>query len=89
MYNVRVKGFSVAEARARFGDLLDQAEQGERVVIERRGVRFTLRSEEPSPQPPRKAFFEWLDPHVEAGEWTWDLTGAGARFRTRKRRKAR
>jgi hypothetical protein len=85
-----VKGFSVAEARARFGDLLDQAEQGERVVIERRGVRFWLQSEPPAAPPPsREAFFEWLDPRVEAGEWTWNLTRGGARFRARTRRPAK
>ena len=32
----------VAEARARFGEILDAAEKGLPVVIERRGVRFRL-----------------------------------------------
>jgi hypothetical protein len=84
-----VKGFSVAEARARFGDLLDQAEQGESVVIERRGVRFTLRSEPVGPTPPARPFFEWLDPAVDAGQWTWDLTRSGATFRAPRPRKRR
>lgn len=35
----------VAEARARFGELLDEAEQGRPVFIERRGVRFRLAAE--------------------------------------------
>jgi prevent-host-death family protein len=80
----RVKGFSVAEARARFGDLLDQAEQGQAVVIERRGVRFALTSEAPTTKPSTRPFIEWVDPELEAGEWTWDLTRSGARLRTRR-----
>ena len=39
---VHTKGFTVAEARARFGDLLDSAEESEQVVIERHGVHFVL-----------------------------------------------
>jgi hypothetical protein len=84
-----MKGFTVAEARARFGDLLDQAEQGESVLIERRGVRYVLKAEASQPPPPSGKFFEWLDPAVEAGEWTWDLARSGARFKARRARKAR
>ena len=85
-----MKGFTVAEARARFGDLLDQAEQGNAVVIERHGVRFLLKAEAGQhPAPPGK-FFERLDPALERGEWSWDLTNAGARFRAgRPSRKTR
>jgi hypothetical protein len=81
-----VKGFTVAEARARFGDLLDQAEQGQPVVIERRGVRFTLSSETEHPRRSAAPFFEWLDPDVEAGQWTWTMSKAGAAFRRRGRK---
>jgi hypothetical protein len=84
-----MKGFTVAEARARFGDLLDQAEQGEAVVIERRGVRFTLRSEALAAPRQPAPFFEWLNPDVEAGQWTWELTKSGAKFRGRRARKRR
>ena len=45
MYNGHMKRYSVAEARARFSDLLDAAEQGEPAVIERRGIRFVIRPE--------------------------------------------
>jgi hypothetical protein len=80
-----VKGFTVAEARARFGDLLDQAQEGKSVVIERRGVRFMLRAEEVAATGPPQPFFEWLDPAVEAGQWTWDLTKSGAKFRRKRK----
>jgi hypothetical protein len=84
-----MKGFTVAEARARFGDLLDQAEHGDTVVIERHGVRFVLQAEPKRPAPVGVQPFEWLDPVVEAGEWTWDLASAGVRFRPRRRQPRR
>ena len=40
VYTVHMKLLKVAEARARFGELLDHAEQGDDVFIERNGVRF-------------------------------------------------
>jgi hypothetical protein len=84
-----MKGFTVAEARARFGDLLDSAAQGERVVIERRGVRFVLQAEKASAGRAARPVLEWIDPAVEAGEWTWELTGKGMKFKPRRVRKAR
>jgi antitoxin (DNA-binding transcriptional repressor) of toxin-antitoxin stability system len=84
-----MKGFSVAEARARFGDLLDQAEQGDPVVIQRRGVRFILRTEPQAASASSTRFFEWLDPAVEAGDWTWDVAKSGMKFRSRRSTKKR
>ena len=85
-----MKGFTVAEARARFGDLLDQAEQGDAVVIERHGVRFVLKAEASQQPAPAGKFFEWMDPALESGSWTWDLTKSGVKLRTARRaRKAR
>jgi prevent-host-death family protein len=82
-----MKGFKAAEARAQFGDLLDQAEQGQPVFIERKGVRFLL-SVEPSAPPPaarRVAFFTAVDPDVMSGEWTWTSGRKGLAFRPRRR----
>ncbi len=84
-----MKGFTVGEARARFGDLLDQAEQGDAVVIERHGVRFVLRAEPADVTFSGKKFFDWLDPAVEAGDWTWDLTATGMKFHARRASKKR
>jgi prevent-host-death family protein len=88
LYNVPMKGFKVAEARAQFGDLLDQAEQGEPVFIERKGVRFLL-SVEPSAPPPatRAAFFTAVDPEVMSGDWTWTSGRKGLAFRPRRRQR--
>ena len=82
-----MKGFTVREARARFGDLLDAAEGGDPVVIERHGVRFVLQAE-PSPGGlPVEPLFAWLDPAVEAGDWTWQASKAGLTFKARGRKR--
>jgi prevent-host-death family protein len=86
-----MKRFTVAEARARFGDVLDEADQGETVIIERRGVQYTIT---PRRAPRRRKssaasrYFEWVDPAVMSGQWTWTTTKSGLRFtpRARKRR---
>jgi antitoxin (DNA-binding transcriptional repressor) of toxin-antitoxin stability system len=88
LYTVQaMKGYRVAEARARFGEILDEAEQGATVLIERHGVRFTLRAE-PSPprRKPTRSAIAWADRDVLSGQWTWDLSAKGLRFRSTKRR---
>jgi len=78
----------VAEARARFGDLLDQAEQGATVIIERKGMRFTLEAQQRKPQgEPPDRFFEFVDPAVMSGNWTWTAGSRGLRFRPRRGRR--
>jgi antitoxin (DNA-binding transcriptional repressor) of toxin-antitoxin stability system len=75
--------FTVSEARARFGDVLDAAEQGREVVIERRGVRFLVQAEtRPARATKRASLIEHLDPAVEAGDWTWEHRGDGLRFKS-------
>lgn len=78
----------VAEARARFGELLDEAEKGEPVVIERRGVRFRVIAE-PAPKTagPRAALFDFVDAGVLAGQWTWTAGPAGLAFAARRKRR--
>lgn len=88
MYNEHMKRYSVAEARARFSDLLDAAEQGHPAVIERRGVRFVL---QPEPDGHRRGtlrnVIDYADPAVLKGQWTWALGAAGLEFkRPRSRR---
>ena len=85
MYSM--KGLKVAEARARFGEILDEAEKGTPVVIERRGVRFRLIAE-----PARRAkasastLFEFVDDGVMAGQWTWKAGAKGLTFAARRKR---
>lgn len=68
-----MKGYRVAEARARFGALLDEAEEGEIVFIERHGIRFTLMAENLRAKPGGPvSTITWAHPAVRAGQWTWE-----------------
>ena len=70
-------------------DVLDAAERGERVVVDRRGVRFAIQAERPSPRRRvrRPSLIQALDPAVASGTWTWTWSPDGMTFkgRTRKR----
>lgn len=78
----------MAEARRHFADLLDAAERGERVVIERRGVQFELEVRRRAAAPARRAsLVEAMDPAVEQGRWTWQTDGDGLAFQPRARRR--
>ncbi|HET9468832.1 MAG TPA: type II toxin-antitoxin system Phd/YefM family antitoxin [Vicinamibacterales bacterium] len=76
-----MKRYSVAEARARFSDLLDAAEQGQPVVIERRGVRFVIRPDESPRRGSRRKMIEYVDPDVANGQWTWEWSADGLAFK--------
>ena len=73
---------TTAQARKRFSSILDAAESGRTVVIERRGVRFRLQAEPspPAPEAPGPSVFEHVDPAVEDGSWGWEWTDEGVRF---------
>jgi len=78
----------VAEARARFGELLDQAEQGHEVVIDRKGVRFRIVAEAAkASSQPRPALFDFVDPAVMDAQWTWKAGKTGAVFAARRKRR--
>jgi len=70
--------------RARFAQTLDEAQRGEPVFIERKGVTYRLSVEKPttaahSPKP----YIDVLDPAVEARQWTWDWSPTKLRFRSK------
>lgn len=80
-----MKAYRVAEARARFGNLLDEAESGDAVVIERNGVRFRLEAERPaSTRVKTSALIDYVHPDVASG--TWASGPRGLRFRARRPR---
>ena len=84
MYNVHtMKPMKVAEARARFGEVLDEAESGVPVVIERRGVRFRVVVDD-TPKPTR-ASFAFVDADVLNGQWGWDQGKSGLRFKAHRK----
>lgn len=88
MYIVhKMSHWKVAEARARFGEILDEAERGNPVVVERRGVRFRLTAEAAPPRrSPAPPLFEFVDSAIADGQWTWKSGPRGLRFSSRKRR---
>lgn len=76
-----MKHLKVAEARARFGEVLDEAEKGAEVVIERRGVRFRVVADQPeATRTAGQVLFDTLDPDVLSGQWTWKAAPAGLTF---------
>jgi prevent-host-death family protein len=79
-----MKHLKVAEARVRFGEILDEAEKGEPVFIERRGVRFRVVAEPRSrARAPKPSLFEFVHREVAAGQWTWTADAGGLRFAAR------
>jgi antitoxin (DNA-binding transcriptional repressor) of toxin-antitoxin stability system len=86
MMKYAMKRYSVAQVRERLAAALDEAESGVPVVIERRGVRYILAVERPPARPTRrKSIIETVDPAVATGQWTWDWTPRGVRFKGRRR----
>ena len=82
-----VKRYSISKARERLADVLDEAERGGSVVIERRNVLFEIRARRaPARRSSRRPLIESLDPAVTAGQWTWDWSADGLKFRPRSRR---
>ncbi len=81
-----MKRYSVSHVRERLADVLDEAEAGTPVIIERRGVRYVLRVEEqPARARRRRPLIETLDPAVERGEWHWAPSPKGLTFKSRRR----
>jgi prevent-host-death family protein len=78
---------TAAQARQHFAELLDAAERGEQVIIERRGIRFVLAPQRRRSRPKRMSLLEILDPAVESGQWTWEAGPKGIRFAARPARR--
>jgi len=83
------KLYTVSQVRARLSDALDEADRGLGVFIERRGARYQLSlapDQARRPAAKRQPRIDVVDAAVESGQWSWDLTASGLRFRGRKRR---
>jgi antitoxin (DNA-binding transcriptional repressor) of toxin-antitoxin stability system len=77
-----MKRYTVALVRERLAEALDEAERGEPVFIERKGVRYRLSLDTTKPRRTRRTSrIQTVDPAVAEGRWTWDWTATGARFR--------
>jgi len=84
-----MKRYSAAAARQQLSHLLDAAEQGEGVVIERRGVQFTLATvgAKKRSKARKASLVVSVDAAVARGQWSWDLGPAGLEFSARRARK--
>jgi hypothetical protein len=82
-----MKRYTVSQARERLADVLDEAERGVAVVIERRDVQYVIEARPVARrQQPRRSLIDTLDPAVAAGQWQWDWAESGIRFSKRRRR---
>jgi antitoxin (DNA-binding transcriptional repressor) of toxin-antitoxin stability system len=82
----KMKRYPVSVARERLADILDAADAGQRVVIERRGVRYVIEAERRRPAIRRRqpALIKVLDPTIRSGEWTWTWQGDRLAFAPRR-----
>jgi hypothetical protein len=87
MYTTMQKRYTVAAVRERLAEALDDAEKGIPVIIERRGVRYRLSVERPGKRPAAKQApkIEVLDAAITAGEWSWDWSPSGMKFKATRR----
>ncbi len=78
LYNVHMARLTASEARRQFFHLLDAAERGEPVVVERRGVRFrvSVEIEEEVVEEVRSPLII-EDPSILSGQWTWSADERG------------
>lgn len=81
-----MKRYTVSQVRERLAEALDQADRGVPVIIERKGIRYALKVERPSAPPTRrrKSIITYMDPAVEAGQWSWEMGSDGLEFRDRR-----
>ncbi len=83
----KMKRYPVSVARERLADILDAADAGQRVAIERRGVRYIIEAEKrrrPAARRRRPALINVLDPSLRSGEWTWTWQADGLAFAPRR-----
>jgi antitoxin (DNA-binding transcriptional repressor) of toxin-antitoxin stability system len=78
-----MKRYTVSEARMRMAEMLDSAEGGESVLIERKGVRFQIVPARAKPARKRAPILEILDTAIEKGDWTWQDGPRGLTFTRR------
>ncbi len=62
--------YTATDARRQLFNLLDAAEQGQEIILERRGKRFKLILE-PQKAQNNKNPVVFMDESLELGEWTW------------------
>lgn len=74
-----MKRYGASIARERLADILDAADAGERVIIERRGVEYTIAARKPrgGARTARRSLIASADPAIMKGQWTWTWKAGG------------
>jgi len=82
-----VKQYTTANAKQKLSILLDAAERGESVIIERRGVRFRVQREGHTSRKRTsgRPVIEIVDPAIAQGQWQWQWKANGLHFSKRQR----
>jgi hypothetical protein len=72
-----MKRYTSSQVRERLADVLDAAERGEEVIIERRGVRYFVRAERAKPgvRASRSSASSIQESLQANGPWTWKADG--------------
>lgn len=77
-----MKRYPASTARERMADVLDEVERAGSAVIERGDVQYVITVKRAAVKRPRRApLVEIVDPAVAAGEWRWEMSKAGLRFK--------
>jgi hypothetical protein len=85
LYNVHMPKYSVSMVRERLADALDNADRGEPVFIERRGVTYELTVRKaPSRRKKATRQIDILDNAIVEGNWTWEWKKGDLNLRTRR-----
>jgi antitoxin (DNA-binding transcriptional repressor) of toxin-antitoxin stability system len=80
-----MKKYSVSMVRERFAEALDNADRGEPVFIERRGVTYELTVRKtPSRRKKSSPQIDILDKAMVEGNWTWEWEKGALQLRTRR-----
>ena len=77
-----MKRYTASHARESLAQVLDEAEKGQAVVVERRGRRFRIVPEPIAARWPKKVA-PWFvaDAKLLASGWSWDWRGPGGSVR--------
>jgi len=85
LYNVHMRKYSVSMVRERLAEALDDADRGEPVFIERRGVTYELTVRKvPSRRTKATRHIDILDRAIVEGNWTWEWDKGDLQLRTRR-----
>ena len=75
--------YTATDARRQLFNLLDAAEQGQEIILERRGKRFKLILEPQKAQSNKNPMI-FMDENLESGQWTWGSDDDGQlQFKTK------